>query len=179
MKVVIISRKRALLIAKATLRCLPNAFVSIAEEEVNQYEMHGMKKSKMLIHPDDVVGVSKTRNWVLRNVKDETVVMVDDDMESMCCLVGERYRRIHDEASIMAIFQNSERCARDVPCGMFCYNQTYDIRKYHQLKPFTFKAYPCGVVGIIGREIWYDETNMIHDDVDFALQQLLKNRVVW
>jgi hypothetical protein len=35
------------------------------------------------------------------------------------------------------------------------------------------------IVGVIGREIWYDERNMLMDDVDFALQAIEKWRVVW
>lgn len=179
MKIVIPSRKRANLIQKATLLCLPNAFVSISEEDVDSYHASGLKREKMIIHPNDVVGLQKTRNWILRNVGDETVVMVDDDMAYLACMVGEYRRRITDEGSIMTIFRNSEECAKAIPTSLFCYSQTFDIRKSHQQEPFGFIGYPQSIAGIIGRGIWYDETFKLHDDVDYALQVIQKHRVVW
>jgi hypothetical protein len=93
MEVVIISRKRAWLIMERSGKVLPSAKISIAEDEVAKYAEAGVARSRMLIHPNDILGPAKKRNWVLRNVQDETCVIVDDDLYSINSLVGETTRR--------------------------------------------------------------------------------------
>lgn len=179
MEIVIVSRKRPHICADTTNKLFPTAKVSVAEEEARDYYLAGIDKSRLLLHPNDIVGISKKRNWVLRNVKDETCVMVDDDCEFFMALVGEKPRRIREPEAILAILKNSEACAKALGLGMFGFNQAWDIRKFCQFKPFSFVGYAPGIVGIIGRDIWYDENQMVHDDVDYAMQQIMKHRVVW
>lgn len=179
MEIVIVSRKRSHICFKTSFKLFPDAKVSVAEEEAEDYYLAGIPREHLLVHPNDVVGISKKRNWVLKNVKDETCVMVDDDCELIMALVGERPRRIRDPHAIRQILENLESCAKAVGAHMFAMNQAWDIRKYNQFKPFSFVGYPAGLVGIIGREVWYDENQRVHDDVDFAMQQVAKYRIVW
>jgi hypothetical protein len=179
MKVVIATHMRPKICRDYSATLIPSALISVAQGQVKDYVDAGNNKSKMLIHPDDMIGLCKKRNWILRNVTDEVVVMIDDDIANVRSLVGERPRVIKDEASILRIFNNSCEIAKVVGAHLFGYNQSWDIKKYAPFVPFSFIGYPAGVHGIIGREVWYDENNMLHDDVDYALQQIEKYRVVW
>lgn len=180
MEIVIISRRRPKICAEATARIMKSALVSIAEEEVDDYVSAGIERKRMLIHPNDVVGVCKKRNWVLRNVKDEVCVQFDDDFLGLMCYVGERPRTITDEESILQVLRNTEQGAREVGTvlfGFYCIG--HNLRNYVPSYPFRFVGYPAGTQGMIGREVFYDENNMLHDDVDIALQVIKKFRVVW
>jgi glycosyltransferase involved in cell wall biosynthesis len=179
MKVVVPSRRRASIIGKATMKMLPSATVSIAEEEVGSYERGGVKREQMLVHPNEIFGISKTRNWILKNMEDETVVFVDDDIAIFISMVGENYRRITTEPEIMQILENGEACAKDIGTTLFCFSGTNDIRKYKSFEPFSLVGHPSGVFGVIGREFWFDEEQLVHDDMDFSFQVLEKKRIIW
>lgn len=178
-KYVIVSRKRPYLCQRASYQLFPQAVVSVAEEEAGQYIEAGIDKKRLLVHPDDVVGIAKKRNWVLRNVKEETVVMVDDDCVAIICMVGQHYRRIREPEAIHQIMLNSEAAARAIGTVAFFLNSMWDIRKARPHDPFGFVGYPSGIMGIIGRTVWFDDNQLIHDDVDFALEVIRKYRVVW
>jgi glycosyltransferase involved in cell wall biosynthesis len=179
LKVVIISRKRSESITKNTFALVPSSMVSVAEEEAEAYEKAGIPKAQLLVHPNDVLGTSTKRNWVLKNVADEVCVIMDDDFSHMVCLVGRHYRIIKDEAEILAMLRNAEHGARVIGTPLFCFNNVNDIRKYHPLDPFCFIGYPQGIHGIIGRTVWYDEHQRVHNDVDYALQVIKKYRVIF
>jgi glycosyltransferase involved in cell wall biosynthesis len=179
-RVVIISRGRAKVCAEASSALFPSATVSVGEEEADEYVKAGIPKKNLLIHPPDVVGISKKRNWVLRNVDDECVVMLDDDCTGFACLVGQRTRKIKDEGAILQIFKNSEMACREIGTGYFGYNTVgTDLRKYDPCEPFRFIGFSAATHGIIGREVWYDEQFLVFEAVDYALSCIRRWRVIW
>jgi|26BtaG_2_1085354.scaffolds.fasta_scaffold17476_2 hypothetical protein len=180
MKVVIISRKRPAIACKTSLRLFPDALVSISEEDVEDYANAGVKESQMLVHPNEMKGVTKKRNWVLRNIEDETCVTVDDDLKGLICFTGKFGRHIKDPEDINQILLNSETIAKGIRTPMFSFsNVGTDIRKYIPHKPFHVVGYPTGVHGMIGRNLWYDEKLTSHEDVDMGLQVVRKYRIIW
>lgn len=179
MTTVIVSKDRPWSVKRGTFRILKSALVSVADDEAEAYQSEGVPKKQLLVHPTDLFGLCKKRNWILKNVEDECIVMFDDDCWGISAMVGVGYRVINDEQSVMTIMSNLELGARAIGTGFFTINQYYDIRKCKPDDPFGFVGYPAGVHGIIGREIWYDEANAVHDDVDFALQALRRWRVIW
>jgi hypothetical protein len=45
-------------------------------------------------------------------------------------------------------------------------------------RPFSLDIWVGGGVGIIGRELWYDQRLLLRADIDFCLQSLLHDRIV-
>lgn len=180
MQIVIVTRKRANIIMNASMKIFPDALVSMAESEVMDYVKAGVPRKQILAHPDDVLGICRKNNWLLKKVEDECCVLVDDDCLGFACLVGERRRFIREPEAIRAIIENAEHCARAIGTGLFMFSELgTDVRKYIPFKPFVFVGYPSGLAGIIGREIWYDENLMSIDDIDIALTAIKKYRVIW
>ena len=180
MRVVIISKGRAAVCAEASYKLLPHATVSVGSEEAEEYIKAGIPEENLLIHPPDIVGISKKRNWVLKNVEDEVCVQIDDDCVGFACLVGERTRKITEEAAIMQMFENSEVIAREIGTGYFGYHTVgTDLRKYHPPEPFRFIGFSAATHGFIGREFWCDENLKVFEAVDMALQAIRRWRVVW
>lgn len=127
--------------------------------------------------PDDVCGLGELRNWVLDNFDDETVVMVDDDIAYMYRFTGERTERVSDPEEVIEIICNTAIMARDAGAWWFGFSQT-DIRKYKGYDPFSMCKWIGCVVGVNGRNLRF-RSDKFKVDIDYTLQNMLVNRVVW
>ena len=59
-------------------KIIPSALLYVPENEVEGYKQTGGKN--VVAVPNDVRGITKTRNWILDNTEDPWVVMIDDDV---------------------------------------------------------------------------------------------------
>jgi serine/threonine protein phosphatase PrpC len=60
-------------------KVLPSAVMYVPESELHQYEQFC---ANVVAVPNDVKGITPTRNWILKNCGDEWVVFVDDDVKN-------------------------------------------------------------------------------------------------
>ena len=62
-----------------TDKILKSGVLFVPESEANQYR----RTSKNVVAvPDDVKGITKRRNWILKNCGSQRVVFVDDDVKA-------------------------------------------------------------------------------------------------
>lgn len=176
MKIVIPSRGRSKEIQDGALRLFPNATVCVGESEAKDYEYFC---PKLLVHPDNVEGIGPLRQWIIDNVEDEIVVQVDDDVHTVYSICGLTKRTYHDPQVAARIVATTAICAKDAGCKVFGFNQAWDVRKFRPYKPFQLNTWVGGVVGVIGKERRYDISLKLRADIDFCLQSLLKDRIVW
>lgn len=177
MRIVIPSRKRVESCAHA-LTLFPDALVCVAANEENDYKSLGVG---LLIHPDNVAGIGPLRQWILDNVDDETVVMVDDDVYEVRTPVGEitKSHTLRDPLAIEQILLNAEEMAKGLETPVFGFDQTGgDVRKFKPHDPLRLNSWTGGVIGIIGRELRYDTTLLLRADIDYCLKAMFKYRVV-
>ncbi len=59
-----------------TITIFNNAFDYVSESEYEQYKMYYENVVKV---PNEVQGITKTRNWILKNTK-QNVFFIDDDL---------------------------------------------------------------------------------------------------
>lgn len=104
--------------------------------------------------------------------------MFDDDITSCNCMIGPRYYRL-SRNDITQLLINTALTARDLGVCSFGFNQAWDIRKYSPFEPFRLNTWVGGVVGIVSREIRWDEKLTCKCDIDYSLQNLLKQRILW
>lgn len=178
MKVVIPSKNRADTIEEGALHLFPDAIVCVAESERDDY-LKVVPANQLLLHSDDVTGIAPIRQWILDNVDDEVVVQCDDDVSEVISLIGMTTRKIKDVDSIKAIVMQAAECASDAGCSVFGFNQSWDVRKFNFLKPFKNCLWVGGLIGIVGRRIKYDTSLKLRADIDFCLQSLLVDRIIW
>lgn len=171
---VIISRGRAKTIT--THHLIPECTIVVPASEVEDYEVHG---KKVVAIPDSIIGIAKVRNWVLDNIPDKILYMIDDDLRSVSCISGVRKYDIN-RADIVPILDNTAQCAIDIGANLFGFEIIRDPRQYDVCEPFNLVAWIAGCIGIRGRDIRFDE-RLRHrgEDLDFSLQHLLKNRYIW
>lgn len=176
LRILILSRGRSATIARDTCSVLPDDVeVLVPESERDQYARE--IPNPLLTVPDDVEGLGRLRNWVLDNIQEESVVMVDDDITSLYQLDLAKSRNVRDRDEALQVLVNAWVMARDAGAGVFGFSQT-DIRKYKGTDPFSLCSWVGGVIGVIGRRLRFRD-DPFKVDIDFCLQNLLVNRMVW
>lgn len=176
MKIVIMSKGRSDTIAKRSLRLFPDALVCVGEDEAELYARH---TSNLLVHPSEVTGTARTRNWILDNVDDPLLCMVDDDIHACTSRVGFKVRQIRDPAQVAAIVERAAICAVDAGIGVFGFGQGANPIHYYPYRPIVFNTWVGTVFGVTNRDLRFDERLTLHDDLDFCLQAMLRHRIVW
>lgn len=175
MEIIIISRSRWKDLPKKSLRLFPDATVCVHECEVQHYRK---LTDKVLVHPDEIVGIGPIRQWVIDNVKDETVVICDDDITHVYSQVGYHKVRIEDPETAQAIVERTAILAGDAGLSVFGFQQGARPMSYSNCRPFSLATWTGGVVGVIGKDLKYDTSLLLRADIDFCLQSLMRDRFV-
>lgn len=175
MKIVIPSKGRADILAEKALRLFPDALVCVGADEAPAYSKH---TQNLLVHPPEVTGIGPLRQWILDNVEDRTVVMVDDDVRHIISQCGFRSRRFDDPETARAIVERLAVLAGDAGARVFGFYQGGGPLNYSNHRPFSFNHWVGGVVGVIGRELRFDTSLILRADIDFCLQSLLRDRII-
>lgn len=182
MRIVIPSRKRPQSCARA-LRLLPGALVCVdAAEEADYAPLCRAAGVDLLLHPSDVAGIGPLRQWILDNVTDEVVFMVDDDVSELGVVAGRgtRHAQIRDPQAVAQVIANAAECAQVLGTPIFGFSQNgADVRKFRPQDPFVLATWVGGAIGVIGRELRYDTELRLRADIDFCLQALLKYRCIF
>jgi hypothetical protein len=176
-KKVILSRGRALYIT--THELLQDFDLVVPESEIEGYTSIVKNVNSIVGIPDEVIGLGSVRNWVLDYYQEEIVVMFDDDLKSCISVLNFSPVTIENREEIDAIIFNCALNATEAGATCFGFSQTCDVRKYSHSQPFLLNSWVGSVVGVIGRDIRFTEKNKLKVDIDFTLQHLKKNRIVW
>lgn len=175
--IVIPSRGRSR--CQETVRLFPEVILCVGDDERAAYEKEN-PGVHVLAHPSDLLGMGRKRQWVLDHVDAETVFMVDDDVTGLYCLVGHQYRPIRDPFSIYNVVEQAARVAGEIGTGLFGFAHTADVRHFRAQSPFGFSGYINGFsFGVIGRRFRFDQFLDTKQDIDFSLQVLLHDRILW
>lgn len=177
MKIIIPSKDRVD-DCRTALTLFPTATVVVREDQQAMYRVLGVP---LLAHPAHVRGIGPLKNWILENVPDETLVLVDDDVHDMRSPVGHPTKShcIRDPQTIREILENAEAMARGAGARVFGFDQTGgDVRKFRPQDPIGLSGWVGAVMGIIGRDLRFDPNLLIRADIDFCLQSQLKHRVI-
>lgn len=124
-------------------------------------------------------GLGKVRNWVLDNYKEEIIIMYDDDIYQVAVNCNKETYFEKDPDKIRAKIISAAVCGKDIGTSVFGFSQAEDCRKYDRRNPFLLNNWVGGVIGIIGRKHRFYDDNMLRVDIDFCLQTLLKERILW
>ena len=173
-KFLILSRGRSETIKSHII--FPNATIVCPESEQKDYEKYGLKVEPC---PDNIIGLSLLRNYCIKKYKEKVVVMIDDDIFKVVRFDYITPKDItNDTNEIIDIVMNTGQCAYDLGTRVFGFDQSMDIRKYNSYEPFTFKGWVGGIIGVIGTDNLFID-NKFKVDIDFCLEALLHDRVIW
>jgi len=74
-------------------KVLPSAIVFVPISEIRDYEKAGV--TNLIGIPDEVRGITRTRNWILDNTQDSQIVFLDDDVKAQGWIQLEAEKAIH------------------------------------------------------------------------------------
>jgi hypothetical protein len=138
---------------------------------------------------DDVVGLppeasggaAAARNWVLDAYDERVIVLLPDDLTALWCNTREEGYGIYDHRVIRQVLESSAACAQDLGAALFGFNAVAGSKKYQDNKPWAMVGFVSGVVGIVGREVRYDQNfaGAFPAEADLCLSNLYAKRVLW
>ena len=176
--IVIPSKGRSSLVG-STLRLLPTAKVWVDEREANEYGL-ALPKNQLVLHrPTE--GIVQCRNELLTTFSKahECVVMVDDDLIGIRCLVGRRPRSTTDPHAIRQVIENSITICTDLGIKAFCWNRNPNPMQFLGHDPLAFVPPLAGAWGVIGEPRLADRRLKHQEDLDITMQYLLHDRIIY
>lgn len=177
LEIVIPSKSRHFLLEQKTLKLFPQALVCVDEEERDNY-LKVVPASQLLLHPT-LTGLPAIRNWIVKNVPNHVVFMVDDDIEAILAHTYTLERRYYDPRMALAIVVNAAVCAQGWTAKLFGFAQYGRVMAFKAYDPISLTRWVGTAVGVIGKSVSWDERLKLRGDVDASLRSLAKDRVIY
>ena len=149
-----------------------NSVIDCPESEVKEYEKH----HKIVIGvPDQVRGITATRNWILDNVEDEWHIQVDDDALSFHRFEKGKMSTFIDPNLIHEIMQNQFEICDSWGLKVWGFALAADYKFYREYTPFSTQGViGANIIGIIRNPLRFDERLRVKEDYDYAMQHIAK-----
>jgi len=159
-----------------TQKILTESIFFVPENEVRLYEK--TIKNKIVGVPNEIKGITKTRNWILKNCQDDRVIMVDDDVKFAGFMAA-----TSDKMKKYEIKSQDEWGSECNKLFDICEGLDYKIfgirtegspRGYHPYKPFLFHSYvTASFMGIINDgKYYFDESFEVKEDYELCLRHI-------
>jgi hypothetical protein len=163
-----------------THRLLPKATLVVPTDQAADYQpvMRANPHLDMVMIPPQRIGVSAVRNWIINAFDEECVVMYDDDCTALQTLCGMRNRKL-SPGEIEAVVENTAYCAAGAGARIFGFNQRPDPRMLQRNDPMSVVHWAGGVVGVVGKDVRWDELLKFKCDIDACMTELMNNRIIW
>jgi hypothetical protein len=154
-----------------TQKVLPSCRVYVPALEAPAYRKAGAKH--VVAVPDDVRGITRTRNWILRHAHCRRVVMIDDDVINQGwtkLLPRNALNRRLDEPGWLAEFRKLFEITEQLHYRIFGIRTDGATRSCYPFFPFRFRCYvTASCIGIVndGRTM-FDESYPVKEDYELA-----------
>jgi len=162
---------------------LEKCHVVVAPDQLDDYKSG--KRQPIAYHALEptVKGLPATRNWILDNLwdKDEDFIwQIDDDLRHVTYMMTRAVRRITDPDYMVDVVAHVGRAAMDAGTGLFGFAQTPKPMWRVPSKFIDVRGWASDhQMGVIDRELRFDENMRTRSCVDISLQCLLKHRFLW
>lgn len=147
-KLIIVSHKRANNV-KST-KAFANSAICIAESQYQEYKKYN-RKSELIVHPDDVVGLSAKYRWIHANFKNFAIIGDDIDFLRRNYLSDMTNKKaIVDAETAYDIIQSTAYTAQQMGCKLFAFGKESNPVAYSGHNPFRITGIASGgVIGIL------------------------------
>lgn len=171
--VVVLSRDRAGTLAKYTDTLLSGYTLFYSGEGYDEYQYRCADRIEV---PRGLQGLSVVRNFVLDTLPHKVVVFFDDDVKSLYWIAGRRSIRLDEERVKLCVLDMVVHALdqKSVAFGL----TPNDIRKSSPLAPFILRGVAACIIGVVGRDVRFDERNILKTDYDFMLMAMVHSRIV-
>ncbi len=149
----------------------------VPQSELHQYQDF---VENVIPVPNDIQGITKTRNWILDNTKEVRVAMVDDDVKSC------GYTKLHERHTTkvdkkepefwLDEFQKLFDVTEQMGYKIWGIRTESAPRGTYPYTPFLFKSYiTASCMGIINdKEYRFDENFPVKEDYEICLRHIVE-----
>jgi len=156
-----------------TLGVTPSATLYVPTSEKDWYS-HYYGEATIVGVPDEIKGITNTRNWILDNTDERYVVFVDDDVE------GAGYWDIGYEGKTRVKMSENEliqewlklfHLTDDLEYHVWGAETTGDYRTVHPHRPFVWHTYAtASCMGLVNDGIRFDPEFPVKEDYELCLR---------
>lgn len=155
-------------------KILSSAVFYVPEGEVKAYEEQGLEVVGV---PNEIKGITPTRNWILDNTKERWVVMVDDDVKNAGwreLLPHQSKQRKLKEKDFMQCYADAFKIIEWMGWKIWGAKTEGALRSCYPCKPFVFKTYiTASCMGIINDGSYrFDERFVVKEDYEIGLRHI-------
>jgi len=156
-----------------TQKLLTCAVVYVPQLEVESYRSAGTQN--VVGVPNDIHGITATRNWILKNCNDRHVVMIDDDVKSQGffkLFTRKSRQKKMSEMDWLAEFQKLFLVTEDLNYRIWGVSTDGALRAVYPYKPFSFRSYiTASCMGLINDgDLLFDESFKVKEDYEINLR---------
>lgn len=144
-----------------------------------EYEEYKKIYDEVVAVPDDVKGITATRNWVLRNTAERWVVFVDDDLQTAGRFIakpqgyGLKHQKMTEEEWLKE-FERLFEATESFGWKIFGVNTESQKTSARIDKPFVLRQYVlASCMGIVNDgSMYFDETFKVKEDYEISLRHI-------
>ena len=156
-------------------KLLHSAVFFVPQSEVDDYRKY--TKCKVEAVPNEVKGITKTRNWILKNTDEKRVVMIDDDLKNQgwTKLYKENGKQKKlKETEWLFEFEKLFDIVEDLKWKIWGVKTEAALRSVYPYKPILFRSYiTASCMGIINDGSYlFDESFPVKEDYEICLRHL-------
>lgn len=155
-----------------SLKYLPSAVLFVPEYEAAAYRS---QYPNIVAVPSNVSGITQTRNWILDNANDDSVVMVDDDVKMCGWVKLHASKSQHVKLTPDVWLKECEKLfelTRSMRYRLWGISTQSAPRSVYPYKPILWRSYVtasfCGICNETG--LRFDETYKVKEDYEINLR---------
>lgn len=138
--------------------------------------------NRLLVHPDQVKGLTPKLNWIFEHCDAEVLVLLDDDLEAIIRCFAEKREpaTIREPDQVHAIIEHTAQLARDAGVFFFGWEASNGAIRFHSgLRPFMLTGYinGCAMGFIRGHGLRFDPRVVGKNDYDISAMNAWKHRL--
>lgn len=159
-----------------TADILKSCVIYCPENEVKFYKKSNPTQNIVGV-PEDVKGITKTRNWILKNCNDKRVVMVDDDVKRhgwvKMGIAKSHYKKMIESDWVIVCNQLFD-CVDDIGWKIWGVATQSAPRSVYPYKPFLTRSYiTASFMGIVNDgSMLFDESFDVKEDYEIGLRHI-------
>ena len=144
-----------------------------------EYEQYVGAGHDTVAVPNEVKGITKTRNWILDNVEDRWVVMIDDDVKNagwVELMPHKRHQRRLKENDFLKCFVCAFEILEGLKWKVWGAKTESSLRSCYPCRPILFQTYiTASCMGIINDGSYrFDEAFELKEDYEIGLRHIVE-----
>lgn len=159
-----------------TALVLPGCVIYCPANEVEYYKRSNPQQEVVGV-PDNVIGITRTRNWILDNCGNSRVIMVDDDVKNqgwVRLLHTKSKHKKMTEGEWVCVSGQLFECAEDLGWKIWGVATQSAPRSVYPFKPFLSRSYvTASFMGIVNDgSMRFDESFPVKEDYEIGLRHI-------